>query len=157
MLLEFKVNGVNKKIEVTPQKRLIDILRDDLGLTGTKEGCGEGECGACTVIIDNKAVHSCLVPAISLMGKNVETIEGVEENGELSIIQRAFLEEIAVQCGYCTTGMIMSTKALLYSNPEPTQEEIKIALSGNICRCSGYVQILNAVNRSSRELKGSDI
>lgn len=156
MLLEFKVNGIDRKLEVSPQKRLLDILRNDLGLTGTKEGCSEGECGACTVIIDNKAVHSCLVSAIALMGKEVETIEGVEENGQLSIIQNAFLEEIAVQCGYCTTGMIMSTRALLKINPEPTQEEIKTALAGNICRCSGYVQILNAVNRSSRELKGCD-
>ncbi|MBS9775761.1 MAG: (2Fe-2S)-binding protein [Fusobacterium sp.] len=156
MLLEFKVNGVDRKLEVTPQKRLIDILRNDLGLTGTKEGCSEGECGACTVIIDNQAVHSCLVSAIALQGKDVETIEGVEENGQLSIIQTAFLEEIAVQCGYCTTGMIMSTRALLKAKPEPSQEEIKTALSGNICRCSGYVQIMNAVNRSSRELKGCD-
>lgn len=153
MLLEFKVNNKICKIRTSPNKRLIDILRDDLNLTGTKEGCGEGECGACTVILDGKAVHSCLILAISLQGKEVLTIEGLEENGELSIIQKAFLEEIAVQCGYCTTGMIMSTKALLLNNPNPSEEEIKIALSGNICRCSGYVQILNAVRRSSKELR----
>ncbi|WP_339055766.1 (2Fe-2S)-binding protein [Fusobacterium animalis] len=153
MLLEFKVNGVVRKLETTPDRRLIDILRDDLNLTGTKEGCGEGECGACTVVIDGKAMHSCLVLAIALQGREVITIEGLEESGELSIIQRAFLEEIAVQCGYCTAGMIMSTKALLLNNPNPTEEEIKIALSGNICRCSGYVQILNAVKRSSKEIR----
>lgn len=153
MLLEFKVNGKVRKLETSPDRRLIDILRDDLNLTGTKEGCGEGECGACTVIIDGKAVHACLVLAIALQGKEVFTIESLEENGEMSVIQRAFLEEIAVQCGYCTTGMIMSTKALLGNNPNPTEEEIKIALSGNICRCSGYVQILNAVKRSSKELQ----
>ena len=152
MLLEFKVNGVVHRLETTPDRRLIDILRDDLNLTGTKEGCGEGECGACTVVVDGKAMHSCLILAIALQGREVITIEGLEESGELSIIQRAFLEEIAVQCGYCTAGMIMSTKALLLNNPNPTEEEIKIALSGNICRCSGYVQILNAVKRSSKEI-----
>lgn len=152
MLLEFELNGKNIKIEVDPGRRLIDILREDLQMTGTKEGCGEGECGACTVVIDGKAVHSCLVLAIALQNKKVITIEGLEENGEMSIIQRAFLEEIAVQCGYCTTGMIMSTKALLMNNPNPSLEEIKIALSGNICRCSGYVQIINAVQRSAKEM-----
>lgn len=154
MLLEFKLNGKNIKIEVSPNRRLIDILREDLRMTGTKEGCGEGECGACTVIVDRKAIHSCLVLAISLMGKEVITIEGLEQNGELSIIQRAFIEEIAVQCGYCTTGMIMSTKALLLNNPDPTEEEIKVTLSGNICRCSGYVQIIRAVKRSALEMRG---
>lgn len=153
MKLIFKVNEENIEIDVKPKKRLIDILRDDLGLTGTKEGCSEGECGACTVIINKKAIHSCLVHAITLMGKEVITIEGLEKNGELDIVQKCFLEEIAVQCGYCTTGMIMSTKALLYENLNPTEEEIKIALSGNICRCSGYVQILNAVQRSAKEMR----
>lgn len=154
MKLKFKVNEKNIEINVNPDKRLIDILRDDLGMTGTKEGCGEGECGACTVVIDKIAVHSCLVHAISLEGKEVITIEGLEKNGEMDIIQKCFLEEIAVQCGYCTTGMIMSTKALLYKNLNPTEEEIKIALSGNICRCSGYVQILNAVQKSAKEMRG---
>lgn len=154
MLLEFKVNNVLRKMEISPERRLIDILREDLNLTGTKEGCGEGECGACTVVVDGQAKHSCLILAIALQGAEVITIEGLEENGELSIIQRAFLEEIAVQCGYCSAGMIMSTKALLMHNMKPTEEEIKIALSGNICRCSGYVQILNAVKRSAREIRG---
>lgn len=153
MELNFILNENRVKIDVSPDKRLIDILRDDFQLTGTKEGCGEGECGACTVIIDKKAIHSCLVHAITLEGKNILTIEGLEKNGEIDIIQKCFLEEIAVQCGYCTTGMIMSTKALLYKTLNPTEEEIKIALSGNICRCSGYVQILKAVKKSAKEMR----
>lgn len=153
MLLTFKVNGVTRSLEVSPAKRLLDILREDLQLTGTKEGCGEGECGACTVILDGEAVHSCLCVAAQLEGSEVITIEGLEENGELSIIQNAFYEEIAVQCGFCTTGMIMSTKALLMHNPHPNEEEIRIALSGNICRCSGYTQIIRAVLRSAKEME----
>lgn len=154
MELNFTVNENKIKIDVNPDKRLIDILREDLKLTGTKEGCAEGECGACTVIVNEKAVHSCLVHAIALEGKNILTIDGLEKNGEIDIIQKCFLEEIAVQCGYCTAGMIMSTKALLYKTLTPTEEEIKVALSGNICRCSGYVQILNAIRRSAEEMIG---
>ncbi len=154
MKLNFIVNEKKVELEVSPEKRLIDILRKDLDLTGTKEGCAEGECGACTVIIDKKAVHSCLVHAITLQGKEVLTIEGLDKNGELDIIQKYFLEEIAIQCGYCTTGMIMSTKALLYENKNPNDEEIKIALSGNICRCSGYVQIISAVKKSAKAIRG---
>ncbi|MFV0503284.1 MAG: (2Fe-2S)-binding protein [Lachnospirales bacterium] len=153
MELNFKVNGTDIKIDVEPSKRLIDILRDNLNLTGTKEGCGEGECGACTVIIDGIAIHSCLTVAIQLEGREVITIEGLEENGELDLIQKCFIEEAAVQCGYCTTGMIMSTKALLLKNPKPTDLDIKNAISGNICRCSGYSQIVNAVKRTSKEME----
>ncbi len=152
MELKFKVNGIDRILNVSPDKRLIDILREDLNLTGTKEGCAEGECGACTVIIDKVAVHSCLKVAAQMTGKEVITIEGLEENGELDIIQTAFVEETAVQCGYCTTGMIMSTKALLFHNSNPTEEEIRVALSGNICRCSGYEQIIRAVERSAKEM-----
>ncbi len=151
MKLNFTLNNQPLTIEVDDNKRLIDLLREDLNLTGTKEGCGEGECGACTVIIDTKAIHSCLVLACQLEGKNVITIEGLAENGELSKIQQIFVEEMAIQCGYCTTGMIMSTKALLYHNPNPAEEDIRIALSGNICRCSGYSQIIRAVKRSAQE------
>lgn len=151
MILTFVLNNKKTVVEVRDDKRLLDILREDLGLTGTKEGCGEGECGACTVIIDKEAIHSCLVLACQLEGKDVTTIEGLEENGELSRIQKIFVEETAIQCGYCTTGMIMSTKALLMHNPNPTEEDIRIALSGNICRCSGYSQIINAVKRSAIE------
>ena len=135
MTLNFILNGRPTELEVSPDKRLLDLLREDLGLTGTKEGCGEGECGACTVIIDGEAMHSCLVLACQLEGKSV----------------LIFIEETAIQCGFCTTGMIMSTKALLMHNPHPTETEIRNALAGNICRCSGYTQILRAVKRTSEE------
>ena len=154
MRLNFFVNGDPISLDTDPQRRLLDILREDLGLTGTKEGCSEGECGACTVLMDGEAVHSCLTLAVQLNGRHVETIEGLEKSGELDILQRAFVEEIAVQCGFCTPGMIMSAKALLLKNPNPTPEEIRTALSGNICRCSGYVQIVNAVSRAAREMGG---
>ena len=153
MKLTFVLNGKTTSLEVAPDKRLLDLLREDLHMTGTKEGCGEGECGACTVIIDGEAVHSCLVLACQLEGRSVLTIEGLAENGELVRIQRNFVEETAVQCGYCTTGMIMSAKALLMHNPHPTVEEIRVALSGNICRCSGYSQIIRAVQRTAREME----
>ena len=154
MRLNFYVNESPVSLEVEPQRRLLDILREDLGLTGTKEGCSEGECGACTVIVDGEAVHSCLTLAAQLQGRHVTTIEGLEQNGELDILQTCFIEEIAIQCGFCTTGMIMSAKALLLHNPSPTPEEIRTALSGNLCRCSGYVQIVNAVSRAAREMGG---
>ena len=121
------------------------MLRDKLHLYGTKEGCAIGECGACTVILDNEAVPSCLVPIGQVQGKHVITIEGLEKDGELDELQKAFIEYHAVQCGFCTAGMIMSAKALLMKNPSPTCEEIKKALSGNLCRCTGYVHIIDAV------------
>ncbi len=154
MKLDFFVNDEAVSLETEPQRRLLDLLREDLGLTGTKEGCSEGECGACTVLLDGKAVHSCLTLAAQLQGRHVTTIEGLEKNGELDILQRCFVEEIAIQCGFCTTGMIMSAKALLLQNPNPTPKEIRTALSGNICRCSGYVQIVNAVSRAASEMGG---
>lgn len=154
MKLEFTVNGKNVSLEAPPDRRLLDILREDLGLTGTKEGCGEGECGACTVLLNRRAVHSCLTVAAQLSGKEVVTIEGLSDCGEMSDLQRAFVEETAIQCGYCTTGMVMSARALLYENPNPTEEEIRIALAGNICRCSGYTQIIRAVKRAAAEERG---
>ena len=154
MKLSFYVNNQLVQLETDPDRRLLDILREDLSLTGTKEGCAEGECGACTVLLDGEAVHSCLTLAIQLEGRHVVTIEGLSETGELDILQKAFVEEIAIQCGFCTTGMIMSAKALLLKNPTPTEEEIRVALSGNICRCSGYVQIVNAVSRAASEMGG---
>lgn len=153
MNLSFFVNDRPVHLETEPDRRLLDILREDLGLTGTKEGCAEGECGACTVLLDGEAVHSCLTLALQLEGRHVTTIEGLSASGELDVLQRAFVEEIAIQCGFCTTGMIMSAKALLLKNPNPTEEEIRLALSGNICRCSGYVQIVRAVDRAARELR----
>ena len=149
MKLNFIVNEKERELEVAPHKRLLDILREDLGLTGTKDGCSEGECGACTVLVDGVAVHSCLTVAVQLQGKHVTTIEGLEKNDQLDVLQQNFIDEGAVQCGACTPGMIMTAKHLLLHNPSPTEEEIKVAIAGNICRCSGYQQIIRAVKKSS--------
>ncbi len=143
--LDFTLNGEPLSLEIEDSIRLIDLLRDTLGLTGTKEGCGVGECGACTVIVNGKAVCSCITLAASLGGANVITIEGLSKNGELDAIQQAILDHHALQCGFCTPGIVMSAKALLDSNPNPTTEEIKEALSGNLCRCTGYQQVIEAV------------
>lgn len=134
--------------------RLIDVLRKTLRMTGTKEGCGEGECGSCTVIIDGRAVNSCLYPALEVEGKSVITIEGLhDKKHKLSAIQQAFIDKGAIQCGFCTPGMIMSAKALFDSNPDPSDEEIREALQGNLCRCTGYVQIIEAVKQAALKLK----
>ena len=143
--VSINVNGINYCREIDPTVRLIDFLRDELKLKGTKEGCGEGECGACTVIVNGKTINSCLMLASSVNGKNVITIEGVSYKGKLHPIQEAFMEVGAVQCGYCTPGMILSAKALLDKNPNANEEEIKVALSGNLCRCTGYKKIIQAV------------
>lgn len=153
MTITFFVNEKKVCLEEEPNRRLLDILRDELHLTGVKEACAEGECGACTVIMDGKAVHACLTLAAQLEGSHILTIEGLAESGELDAIQSSFVEEIAIQCGFCTPGMIMSTKALLMQNPHPAEEEIRLALSGNICRCSGYVQIVHAVQKAARKLE----
>ena len=153
MRVSFYVNDRPVQLETEPDRRLLDLLREDLHLTGTKEGCGEGECGACTVLLDGEPVHACLTLAIQLEGHHVTTIEGLSAAGELDILQNAFVEELAIQCGFCTTGMIMSAKALLIKDPDPDEEMIREALSGNICRCSGYVQIVKAVQRAARELR----
>ena len=153
MTVSFFVNEIPIIIETAPDRRLLDILREDLHLTGTKGGCAEGECGACTVLLDGESVHACLTVAAQLDGHHITTIEGLAEMGTLDILQQAFVEEIAIQCGYCTPGMIMSATALLMKNPHPTDEEVRVALSGNICRCSGYVQIVRAVKRAAKELE----
>lgn len=149
--IHFNLNGKDVERTVDVRASLTDMLRNDFRMTSVKKGCEVGECGACTVIIDGEAMHSCLVLACQLEGKSVLTIEGLEQNGELDKIQKIFIEETAIQCGFCTTGMIMSTKALLMHNPHPTETEIRNALAGNICRCSGYTQILRAVKRTSEE------
>ena len=153
MKIEFVVNGKTQRLDVPGGKRLLDVLREDLHLTGAKEGCGEGECGACTVLMDGEPVHSCMVLAGQLTGHSVTTIEGLEEDGRLGVLQNAFVEQGAVQCGYCTPGMIMSAAGLLNRTPDPTEEEIRVALSGNICRCSGYVQIVAAVKAAAETLR----
>ena len=146
----FILNGSEVRAAISDHLRLIDLLRDVLGMTGTKEGCGEGECGACTVIVEGRAVNSCLYPALEVEGKEVLTIEGLRgPDNTLSDLQTAFVESGAIQCGFCTPGMIMSAKALLDSHPDPTEEEIRDALQGNLCRCTGYVQIIEAVKQAA--------
>jgi carbon-monoxide dehydrogenase small subunit len=152
MLLSLTVNGTRHEIDVSPALRLIDLLRDELGLTGTKEGCGEGECGSCTVLLDGRAVCSCLILAVQARDREVTTIEGLARDGELDVIQRMFVEHGAVQCGYCTPGMIMSAKALLNENPHPTEAQIRTALAGNLCRCTGYTTIIEAVSAAAEAM-----
>jgi len=146
----FVVNGMSVQLEVEPSARLLDVLRGPLSLTGTKEGCGNGECGACTVLVDGRAVNACLFPALEADGAVVETIEGLAgEHGALSAEQRGFVEKGAIQCGFCTPGMIVSVTALLRRSPSPSDSEIREALVGNLCRCTGYVQIVEAVRRAA--------
>ncbi len=145
------INGELTKITVDPSIRLIDFLRNELNLTGTKEGCSEGECGACTIIVDDVAVTSCIMLVGSIENKNIITIEGLEQSGELDIIQKSFIENGAIQCGFCTPGMIMSVKALLLQNSSPSEEEIRTAISGNLCRCTGYQNIVKAVTAIREE------
>ncbi len=149
--ITFTLNDKKVALTIDPIKRLIDVLREDFRLTGTKEGCGIGECGACTVIVDKKAVCSCMMLAGQVQGKEVITIEGIEKEGELSPLQKNFIKYGAIQCGFCTPGMIMSATALLMENPHPTKEEIRIALSGNLCRCTGYMQIIEAIQATVKE------
>jgi carbon-monoxide dehydrogenase small subunit len=143
--LKFTLNGQPVCVEVEDSARLVDVIRDSLGLTGTKEGCGVGECGACTVIVDGDAVVSCLMPAMRVMGKSVTTVEGLAHDGRLDRLQQAVLDHHALQCGFCTPGFLMSAKALLDKNPHPSREEVKVAISGNLCRCTGYEQMIEAV------------
>lgn len=152
MKLSFVLNEVPVCVEIEPFDLLADVLRDRLGLTGTKKGCGQGECGACTVIVDGKAVNSCMIPAARVEGCRVITIEGLQKAGKPHPIQQAFIDAGAIQCGFCTPGMILSTKALLDEKPHPTSEEIRTALAGNICRCTGYVKIEQAVELAARAL-----
>ncbi len=153
MKIKFTVNGRVEERDVREDERLLDLIRDDLQLTGAKEGCGEGECGACTVLIDGKAIASCLVLAPQVDGKSVLTVEGLAPGEELHPIQRAFVEKGAVQCGFCTPGFIMSTYALLTVNPDPSDEEIMAALEGNLCRCTGYAKILDAVRYAAELMR----
>ena len=154
MLIEFERNGKKCKTEADPSTRLIDFLREEMGLTGAKEGCGEGECGTCTVIVDRKAVHSCLMLTGQIDGRSVLTVEGLAgENGELSPLQAAFIKHGAIQCGYCTPGMLMSAAALLYENPDPTEDEIRTAIAGNLCRCGDYSAIAKAVKEAAEVLR----
>ncbi len=156
MKISFILNNEKHTQEVREDMRLLDFLRDEMGLTGTKEGCGEGECGACTVIIDGKAVNSCLVLVPEIDGSEVVTIEGLSRSGELDPIQQTFIDEGAVQCGFCTPGMIMSAKALLDRNSAPSDEEIREAIEGNLCRCTGYYKIIQAIRKAAESLAKTD-
>jgi aerobic carbon-monoxide dehydrogenase small subunit len=148
------VNGKEYQVSVAPSRTLLEVIREDLGLTGTKEGCGLGECGACTVIIDQKTVNSCLVLAAEADGKMITTIEGLANGSQLHPIQQAFVDNGGFQCGFCTPGMILSTKALLDENPDPTDEDIRKGISGNFCRCTGYVKIFASIKAAARAMGG---
>jgi len=154
MLINFTVNGKEVVLESDPLQRLLDVLRDDLALKGSKEGCGEGECGACAVLLDGELVTSCLVPVGAVMGRQVTTIEGYRQSQGHAILSEAFAEAGAVQCGICTPGMIMAAAALLAKHPEPSEEQIRDGLSGNLCRCTGYNMIVRAVVRAAERGKG---
>jgi aerobic carbon-monoxide dehydrogenase small subunit len=149
-IIIFNLNGESIQVEVEPHLTLLQLLRDRVGLTGTKEGCGMGECGACTVLLDGKTVNSCIFPAMEVDGKSVTTIEGLTDaQGNLHPVQKAFIEYGAIQCGFCTPGMVLSAKALLDENPKPTEEEIRSGIAGNLCRCTGYLQIFQAIKAAS--------
>jgi carbon-monoxide dehydrogenase small subunit len=145
-----RVNGINYKVNIEPWRTLVEVLRENLGLTGTKKSCNEGECGACTVMMDGKPVASCLVLAMDAQGKEIVTIEGISEGEKLHPIQEAFLKYGAIQCGFCTPGMVMSAKAFLDENPKPTSAEVRKAISGNLCRCTGYQHIVDSIMAVSR-------
>lgn len=146
----FTVNGEGKTIETYPMRRLLDVLREDLRLTGTKEGCGEGECGACSVIVNDRLVNSCLLPVAQAAGARICTVEDLAQSGELHPLQKAFIECGGAQCGICTPGMIMASVSLLSRCPHPTREQISDALAGNLCRCTGYSRIIESVEKVSR-------
>jgi len=150
--IRFVLNGESTEIEIEPHLTLLQLLRDRVGLTGTKEGCGMGECGACTVLLDGKTVNSCIFPAMEVDEKSVTTIEGLTDaQGNLHPIQKAFIEYGAIQCGFCTPGMVLSAKALLDENPKPSEEEIRHGVAGNLCRCTGYLQIVQAIKAASNQ------
>jgi carbon-monoxide dehydrogenase small subunit len=148
-IIQLMVNGEEYEVAVAPNRTLLEVLRDDLYLTGTKEGCGEGACGTCTVLLDGKPVRSCLTLAIEVQGREITTIEGLASMGKLHPVQKAFVEYGAIQCGFCAPGMILTTKALLDENPSPTEQEARQAISGNVCRCTGYAKIVEAMLKAA--------
>ena len=151
--IQMKVNGKWQELRVNPWERLVDVLRDRLGLTGTKIGCGEGECGACTVNLDGKAVLSCLLLAVQADGREIRTIEGLEHKGKLHLLQESFIKESAIQCGFCTPGMIMAAEALLQRDPNPSEETVRKGLSNNLCRCTGYERQVKAILKAAQSLR----
>ena len=153
MKLHLMVNGQARELDVAPDRRAVDLLREDLGLTGVKEGCGSGECGTCTILVDGEAQLACLLLAAQLEGRTLTTIEGLARAGELHPVQQAFVDYGAVQCGYCSPGMILAAVDLLRCNPAPSREEIRVGISGNLCRCTGYHMIVDAVEAAARVLR----
>ncbi len=151
MKISFQVNNIAREVDAPPMKRALDVLREDLRLTGTKEGCGEGECGACSIIVDGEVINSCLVPICQLDGARVVTVEGLARDGRLDSLQQAFLETGGAQCGICTPGMLIAARALLDLNVRPTRDEIKEGIAGNLCRCTGYVKIIDAIEQAIKE------
>lgn len=149
MIVNARINGEDHELYTDPHRTLLEVVRDTIGLTGTKEGCGTGDCGACTVLLDGKPVNSCLVLAPEVDGQEVTTIEGLASEGRLHPVQQAFVSESGLQCGICTPGMVMSAVALLRRNPEPTETEIRYAIAGNLCRCTGYDKIVRAIEAAS--------
>jgi carbon-monoxide dehydrogenase small subunit len=150
------VNDEPTSLNVESHWTLLKVIRDSMGLTGTKEGCGEGECGTCTVLVDGKAVNACLILAVDMDGRTVTTIEGLAQGSELHPLQKAFLEKGAVQCGFCTPGMILTAKSLLDQNPHPSEEEIRFAIAGNLCRCTGYAKIVDAIRTLAERREGRE-
>jgi len=154
MRIGFRLNGRPRRVEAPPMKRLLDLVREECGLTGTKEGCGEGECGACAVLVDGEVVNSCLTPACQVAGREVTTVEGLARGGRLAPLQQAFWETGGAQCGICTPGMLVAAAALLARERDPGEAEIREALAGNLCRCTGYVKIVEAVRLAARRRRG---
>lgn len=150
--IELNINGQGYEVAVDTHRTLLEVLREDFAFTGTKEGCGLGECGTCTVLINGKAVNACTVLAVETVGKEIFTVEGLAQGEELHPLQKSFVDHGAIQCGFCTPGMLMSAKALLENNKHPTENEIKTAISGNLCRCTGYVKIIDAIKAASHPL-----
>ena len=155
MTVSFTINGRRERLSIPPHRTLLEMLREDLQLTGAKEGCGHGECGACTVILDGKTVNACLVLAAEADGQDILTIEGLKTGDTVHPIQQAFIDQSGMQCGFCTPGVILSAKVLLDAHPDPTREEIKEALVGNFCRCTGYTKILESVETAARAMRGA--
>ena len=151
------INGEPAEFLCEPQQTLLDVLRDELGLTGTKEGCGSGDCGACSVILDDRVVCSCLVLAAEAEGARITTVEGLAKGDTLHVLQRQFLEHAALQCGFCTPGLLVAAKALLDRNPDPTETEVRYGLAGNLCRCTGYDKIIRAVLDAAAEMRGESV
>jgi carbon-monoxide dehydrogenase small subunit len=154
--IKFILNGHSHELRVQPWRTLLEVIREDLKLTGTKEGCGVGECGSCTVMMDGKTVNSCLIPALEADNREITTIEGLADGDDLHPIQEAFVNHSGMQCGFCTPGMIMSAKALLDSNPNPSEAEIREGIAGNFCRCTGYTKIVESISAAAEAMKGKE-